>query len=79
MDNTTSDVISLDQWETWMFGCNHKQTMTNKQISEPIETRFDPSTGRMENYYVCRECADGKPTLLQNIGQGKLNLKQYDH
>ena len=34
--------------------------MTSKQISEPIETHYDAATGRMKNYYVCRDCADGR-------------------
>ena len=30
-----------------IHGCNHRQIMTSKQISEPIETRYDAATGRM--------------------------------
>jgi hypothetical protein len=58
---SNNDNNDNDKWETIIAGCNHKKVMTSKQILlQPIETRFDPATGRMENYYVCRDCVDEK-------------------
>lgn len=65
-----------DKWEAVIHGCNHKQVMTSKEISQATEICFDPATGRMEKFLcvqrLCRRktgfCVD---SVLQKIAMAK--------
>jgi len=45
MSNEQQQQHKLAKWDTVMVGCNHRQIMSEKDLAEPIEERYNPETG----------------------------------
>ena len=49
-----------------LFGCNHPQVMSEKELADPVEQHFNVEKGHKEDVYVCHGCADGEPGFCMN-------------
>jgi hypothetical protein len=56
----------MDYYDVVMDGCSHRDIYSVKELNESAERRYNPKTGRVEDWIICKGCAEGRAGYCKN-------------